>query len=81
MRLGSRSSEVFKNELRTEAEFVAAYAGACCGIGNQRASSKILRSRLAFLSMSEKTGLPFEIIYKEWRSMLQKPFLSPPLNN
>ena len=81
MRLGSRSSEAFKNELRTEAEFVAAYAGAFCGIGNQRASSKILRSRLAFLSMSQKTGLPFEIIYKEWRSMLQKPFLSPPLNN
>lgn len=65
MRPGSRSSEAFKNEVRTEAEFVAAYAGACCGIGIQRASSKILRSRLAFLSMSQKTGLPFEIIYKE----------------
>lgn len=66
MRPGSRSSEAFKNEVRTEAEFVAAYADACCGIGIQRASSKkILRSRLAFLSMSQKTGLPFEIIYKE----------------
>ena len=48
MRPGSRSSEAFKNEVRTEAEFVAAYAGACCGIGIQRASSRILRSRLAF---------------------------------
>ena len=35
MRPGSRSSEAFKNDVRTEAEFVAAYAGACCGIGIQ----------------------------------------------
>ena len=48
MRPGSRSSEAFKNDVRTEAEFVAAYAGACCGIGIQRASSRILSSRLAF---------------------------------